>query len=63
MWKDAEFARQLIVGANPMSIHWAKEGTLPASFNYAAIKNCTTEKLRKSGRLFERQLTANLTPI
>jgi len=34
--KDEEFGRQTIIGANPMSIKWAKDGKLPAVFNLKA---------------------------
>ena len=53
--KDSEFARQAIVGANPMSINWAKDGKLPEAFNWGKCDLCKSSKmesLRSNGKMF-----------
>jgi arachidonate 5-lipoxygenase len=50
--KDEELGRQQIIGANPMSINWAKDGVLPKAFMTEAVKDRRFETLQNNSKLF-----------
>jgi len=49
-WKeDVEFARQQTTGANPMSIHWAKDGKLPDALNLSPKVTAQLDAVSQEG--------------